>query len=444
MDPLNTKLEEVKGTIADLRQDAVEKHRKFEEAKKAVAESTDKVDIESDLFKQLDEAGKAYGAIGDQIVAAEKARDQLVDAIVRTGGNPIVTDDPGKGGGDPERKNGLQVASRSTAGWRITDGETYKALKSSGELESSAPIGVKRLGEGWSRDEFKALITGASDTSAGAFVTPDRVGYFPMPLRPLTIIDLITVGDTDSDLVEYVKQTSFTNAAAPVAEATDVTGTSGTKPQSNAAFQIVQTGVKQIAHWVAATRRSLADAGQMRTIIDGLLRYGLDRALEDEVLSGDGTGEHLLGILNQTGLNNVPAGAQSIADKVHMGITQNLLDGFVSTGAVLNPLDWETVRLSRENADGTGAYLFGPPSQVGVETLWGRPVAVSPAMPQGTALVGDLRAFILWVREGTQVLASDSHADFFIRNLVAVLAENRAAAGLPYPQALCTVDLAAA
>lgn len=446
MDPLNSKLEEVKASITDLRQEAATKYKALADAKEAVAKADGPVDPSSDLFKAMDEAGKAYGELGDRIAAQEKAKDAIVDAIVRTGGSPILADEGKRGDDLRESKGGdPRLLMQKTAGYRVTDSDAYKAFQQLPELKSdSVPLGVKALGEAWSRDEFKALITGASDTSAGAFLTPDRIGYFPMPLRPLTIVDLITVGDTDSDLVEYVRQTSFTNSAAPVPEATDVTGTSGTKPQSNTQFEIVQTGVKQLAHWIAATRRALADAGQMRTIIDGLLRYGLDRAIEDQVLNGDGTGENLRGIFQTTGLNTIPAGPASIADKIHMGITQNLIDGFASTGVVINPLDWETVRLSRENGDGTGAYLFGSPSQVGVETLWGRPVAISPAMPQGRALVGDLRAAILWVREGTQILASDSHADFFIRNLVAVLAENRAAFGIPYPQAIADVNLAAA
>jgi hypothetical protein len=81
------------------------------------------------------------------------------------------------------------------------------------------------LAEGVNRDELRhqlrgqlahALVTGADDTQAGAFVTPDRVGFVPMRLRPLRMVNLVTIGETDSDLVEYVEQTGFTNNAAEV------------------------------------------------------------------------------------------------------------------------------------------------------------------------------------------------------------------------------------
>jgi HK97 family phage major capsid protein len=440
MDPLRSKLAEVDGHLTELRQQAGDKWNALEAAKGKLAEAPGVPTQDSPEFRALDEAGKAYGDLADAIAATEAVKRGIVDSLVQSGQAPeLRTGEPSR---DREQRGG--DVDRRSPGQRVVESDEYRQLVESGILNSKAALGVRQLGQALTRDEVKALITGGSDTSGGAFVQPDRIGYFPLVPRQLTIADLITVGTTDSDLVEYVEQTGFVNSAAPVAEATDVTGTSGVKPQSDLAFIVRQTGVRTLAHWMAATRRSLADAGQMRTLIDGWLRYGLERVVEDQIVAGDGTGENLRGILNTTGTNAVPAGAQSHADKVHFGITAVRVDNFEPSGVVMNPVDWETVRLSREDGAGAGAYLFGPPSQVGASTLWGLPVAVSQAMPQGTALVGDLRAAMLWVREGTQVLASDSHADFFVRNLVAVLAENRVAFGVPYPQALAEVNLAAA
>src|SRR4051812_31575013 len=60
----------------------------------------------------------------------------------------------------------------------------------------------------------KALITGLSDTSAGAFVRIDI--YAPVTdligQRELTVADLVTHGTTDSDTIEYVRITGKTNA----------------------------------------------------------------------------------------------------------------------------------------------------------------------------------------------------------------------------------------
>jgi HK97 family phage major capsid protein len=441
-DPLRKKLDEVDGTLKELRTDAASKWQALDAAKTAVGDADGEITAESDVFVALDTAGKAYGEIADKITQTEQMKQRLIDSMVLQG---IAAPEGAKHSGDDQKAlDALGRELRKKAGDRIVEGEAYKQLVESGLLHSKSQLGVKQLGEGWSREEVKALITGASDTSAGAFVQADRVGFYPLPLRPLTVLDLITIGDTDSDLVEFVRTTSFTNAAAETAEATAVAGASGTKPESAMAFEIVQEGVSTIAHWVPATRRALADAGQLRTIIDGLLRYGLDRRLADQVIAGDGIGDNLTGILNTTGTNAVPAGAQSHADKVHKGITAIRLDDIEPTGVAIHPTDWETIRLSRENSGGDGGYLFGPPSVQGAETLWGKSVAVTASVPQGTAIVGDFRAYVLWMREGAQVLASDSHADFFVRNLIAILAELRAAGGIPYPQAFSEVNLAAA
>src|SRR5690606_12954662 len=133
----------------------------------------------------------------------------------------------------------------------------------------------------------KDLITGASDTSAGAFVTPDNTGiYEPLGRYPLTLRDLISVRQTTSDTVEFVRQTAQVTQAAVVPEAdlTDHTGAtgqvSGEKPEGAMAFERVTETVKTLAVWVPATRRALSDAAQLRGLIDQELREDLAEEFE--------------------------------------------------------------------------------------------------------------------------------------------------------------------
>jgi hypothetical protein len=58
-------------------------------------------------------------------------------------------------------------------------------------------------------------------------------------------------------------------------------------------------------------------------------------------------------------------------------------------------------------------------------------------------MVGDFRVATLWDRQSTQIYVTDSHSDFFIRNLIAILAELRAAFGVKRPAALVEMDLTA-
>ncbi|MEV4902360.1 phage major capsid protein [Citricoccus sp. NPDC055426] len=300
---------------------------------------------------------------------------------------------------------------------------------------------------------LKSLFTGGSATSAGAFVVPEQTGIVEMlGRRPLTIRDLISVRRTGSDTVEYVRQTAHTNAAAPVPEATSsapIDGTTvtntigGLKPEGSWTFERVSTSVKTIAEWVPVTKRALADAAQLEDLIRDELSADLAEAEEDQILSGDGTGENLTGILNTSG-TQTQAFDTDIFTSVRKAITKAKVVGrVVPNGVVLNPVDMETVDLARENGD-TGKFIGAGPFTMGPRTLWSLPIAESEAVPEGTGIVADFSKAVLWDREDASVTFSDSHADFFIRNLVAALGEERVAFGVTRPSAVVETAVAAA
>lgn len=289
---------------------------------------------------------------------------------------------------------------------------------------------------------IKTLLTGVSSTSAGAMVVNERLSIIDAGTfqRPLTVLDLITRGTTGSDTVEYVRQGTHTNNAAPVAEATATGDGTGAKPESAMVLAIVTEVVKTIAHWIPATRRALADAGQLRSLIDSFLRYGLTEELEDQVLNGSGVGENFTGIYNTTG-TTTQAWDTNILTTTRKARTQVMTVGRAQpNGYLLHPTDWQTIDLLQDNE---ARYYFGGPSAIGNPRLWGLPVVESEANAVGFGLCADFRLAMLWDREQTQILVSDSHSDFFIRNLLAILAEMRAAFGVIRPAAFVEMDLTA-
>lgn len=290
---------------------------------------------------------------------------------------------------------------------------------------------------------IKALITGVSQTSAGALVFPEDLGLRDAGgafQRPLTIRDVVTTGTTQGDTVEYVRVTGFTNAAAPVAEATATTGTSGTKPESALTLERVTTTVKTIAHWIPVTKRALSDAGQIRTLIDNFLRYGLDEELEDQMVSGSGAGENFTGFANISGVQAQAWDTDILTTTRKARTLVRLVGRATPTAYLLNPSDWQTIDLLQDNE---GRYYYGGPAMLGAPRLWGLPVVESEAIPAGTGYVGDFRTLVLWDREQSSIQVSDQHSDFFVRNLVAILAELRAAFGAFRPSALVEIDLTA-
>lgn len=294
---------------------------------------------------------------------------------------------------------------------------------------------------------FKELITGADDTSAGAFVQTDYTGiYEPLGRFPLTVRDLVNKRTTTSDLIEFVRQVLQVTQATPVAEAnvTDYTGAtgqvSGEKPEGTSEWLKVQESVKTIAVWIPATKRALSDVGQLRGIIDQELKDDLAEEEENQIVNGDGVGENLTGILNTAGVL-VQAWDTDILRTTRMAKrTLQVTGRSRATGWLMNPTDWAELELLQ---DGSNRYYWGGPLSNGQPQLWGVPVVECESIAEGQAILGDFRKAVIWDRERASISVSDSHEDFFIRNMVAILAEERLAFGLIRPSAFVIVDMSA-
>jgi HK97 family phage major capsid protein len=171
----------------------------------------------------------------------------------------------------------------------------------------------------------------------------------------------------------------------------------------------------------------LADASQIRGVINSQLLLGLSLVLESQVISGDGTGDNLTGILN-SGLNTIAKGADNEVDALFKARTMARTASKLSpTGIVLNPIDYQQVRLLRENAASAtlGQYLMGPPNTMGVPTVWGLPVVESEALVENTALVGNFaQGATIFDREMSSIRVGTINEQF-IRNIQTILAEQR-------------------
>jgi HK97 family phage major capsid protein len=306
---------------------------------------------------------------------------------------------------------------------------------------NTPPVHLKSFGLFRQKD----VITGLGSDSAGAFVDTDRTGiYEPLGRYQLTVRDLVDVRQTTSDTVEFVRQLTQSNAAAPVPESNVTTYSgatgevSGQKPESSMTWEKVTETVKTIAVWVPATKRAISDAAQLRGLIDQELRADLDEELEDQMLNGSGTGEDLHGLTNTAG-TLAQGWHTDLITTTRKAITNLLVNGKQRpTAWLLHPEDWEAIELLK---DSENRYYWGGPMVRGAMTLWGVPVVQSFFLSQGTAWLGNWSKAVLWDREQASISVSDSHADFFIRNMVAILAEMRAAFGVIRPSAFVEVDL---
>lgn len=274
---------------------------------------------------------------------------------------------------------------------------------------------------------FKTLIT-LGDINVPASRRP---GIVPFAVDETTVGDLMLPGTTDNNTITYMEETTFTNAAATVAEG-------AAKPESALDFTERTDNVRKIATWIPVTDELLADVAGFRSYLEGRLRFMVEREEEDQLLNGDGTAPNISGILDRSGLQTVTS--SNDIDSIYRAITEVRVDGFAEpTALVIHPLSWANIRLAK-TATELQYYGPGPFAPDRVETLWGLPVRITPLIAEGTALVGAFRPFAqVFRREGITVTASTEHDTYFTSNKVAVLAEERLALAVYRPAAFCKV-----
>lgn len=278
---------------------------------------------------------------------------------------------------------------------------------------------------------------GVNTSVSNSLVVADRVAPVNLPMRPMTIRSLIAPGQTVSNAIEFAVQTARTNNSAVVPETQK-------KPYSDYKWELKSFPVRTIAHLVKASRQILDDAPALQSTIDAEMRYGLDFTEEQELLYGDGTGAHLLGL--------VPSATQFVApftvndetgiDRIRLAMLQGVLALYPMTGVVLNPTDWTKIEMLK---DAQGRYIIGDPQGTLTPRLWSLPVVPSLAMAPGMFLTGAFAyAAQIFDRMAVEVLVSTENVDDFENNMVTIRAEERLALVVKRPQALITGPMVAA
>jgi HK97 family phage major capsid protein len=287
--------------------------------------------------------------------------------------------------------------------------------------------------------ELMATTIDNSSGSGGDLVIPNYLpGILPGLTRRLVVADLLSSGSTDSPLIAYLVELVFTNAAAAV-------GQGGVKPESAITYDLVNETVKKIAHWLPVTDEMLSDVSQLKSYIDARLKLGVELTEEDQLLNGSGTGNNILGLMNRSGLATAisrnSGASETNEDAIFRQIWAIFTNSFLMPdGIVMNPTNWQTIALRK---DTTGQYIGSNPfaATMTAQRLWGLPVAVTPAQTANTSLVGAYKMAAQVFRMGGIVVeASNSHADFFIKNLTAIRAEERAGLAVYRPASIGKVD----
>jgi HK97 family phage major capsid protein len=274
--------------------------------------------------------------------------------------------------------------------------------------------------------------------------------------RPASVLRSLIPSEPTAGVYQYLRQTARTNNAAVVAAG-------ALKPTSDFPLVRVEGSVKTLAHITSGINRNdLSDAAMLGAFVESELVHGLERALESEILSGDATGEHMDGLLHVTGttpVSFVTAGLTDGADAIltaRRALTTLELLGIQADGFVMHPIDWERCETASTT---TGGLLLADagsqvPVNVAARRLYGLPVVVSVAMPQGTAIAADFAGSVrLFVREEARIdwnegtydpdaLGEGVGASDFSRNIVRFRCEGRFGLGVLRPAGIAKIAIA--
>lgn len=315
--------------------------------------------------------------------------------------------------------DGEQVKSY---GEQVVESDRYKSFVDNG-ARGSLRIDLKAT------DMDVKAITAAQAGTAWSARDNEVVS---MPRRRLVVRDLLNVVRTTSGSIDYARQTTRTNNAAAVAEGAQ-------KPTSNYIWEQVNVAVRTIAHLAKLTRQAIDDAVQLQGEVESEMRFGLALAEETELLNGDGTGQHLTGLIPAATTYAAPITISDPTriDMLRLALLQAELALYPSDGIVMNPGDWAGIELQK---DTTGRYIWSDPLQLGGPRMWGKPVVPTPAIALDKFLAGGFKLQTLYDRMAPEVVIASENADDFEKNLYTMRCEERLAQAVKRPGALIYGD----
>lgn len=298
-----------------------------------------------------------------------------------------------------------------------------KPFKTLGQLvtKSSNYLGARGSDE-MPRTEFKNLME--STGAAGGFLVQPELRP-PVGLRGLpALVELLPQVPVKSNLVRVPVEDAGQSVADTVPEGE-------LKPERDTLWSLGEFITYTIAEWIPASRQILEDSPLLQSYIDRQLKREVIDRLGELVIKGTGVDE-IRGILNTVGIQTRTHRVESNG----MG---------AATDSAWQTLSYASadIRLAGFNPD---LWVLSPhllaeldPAAIAAAGVLGISIVSDIHLAPGEAIVMDSQFSAIFIRDEATILIGRPH-DFFLRNMVAILAEIRAAFGVTMPSSVVKVS----
>lgn len=346
--------------------------------------------MEENLKNQLDQFNNAIDS------KIEKSNNEVVENVVVKANEIVKSEISEMATKLNDRLDAIEVANKKAF-------STKKRMTFKGALNEAFEGGaIENLSKGNSRSasfEIKADMTVAADFT-GEVIPADRVpGYKFDPTRPVHVRQLLAQGSTQSDVVRYVKESGYSNGAAATAQG-------ATLGQSDFDMTAADANVRKIGTYFRISEEMLADTPQLTSYLSARAPEKLLEVEDTQILSGDGTGANLSGIITDATAFAAGDLADSVEsandfDVIVAALNQLANANYNADCIMLNPSDFHKILLLKDSQNN---YLKDQVYNGLQPVFMGVKVVLNTAIDAGDFLIGNFGVGTqLWVRDGINV-----------------------------------------
>lgn len=248
---------------------------------------------------------------------------------------------------------------------------------------------------------------------------PEIIGGFidVVRNRPVPIETFANTSNTSSPVIVWVNKVNPEGTAQFIAEG-------AVKPLIDFNFETETSTARKVADKIKVSTEMLDDIEFIAAAIENELRYQVDIAVDNALLTGDGIAPNLKGITEYAGafvLTTIETTNANKSDAIMAAATQIRSLNFVPTHAFVNTIDAANMELQK---DSEGRYLLPPFVAANGMTISGLRVVVSNQIAIGSVLVADMSKYVVRNYKSFAITYGWVNDDFE-KNLVTVIGERR-------------------